>query len=66
MALASYRPGLGGNKVTDFQVSEYIDRELVNELVVSHPALDGLRLRGFVLSENRRECVIFTPVDERA
>jgi hypothetical protein len=49
----------------EFQVSEYIDYALVHETVVSIPALEGLAVRGFVLSENRRECIIFTPVGER-
>lgn len=51
--------------MTDLQIAEYIDHKLVHEGVVSHPALDGLRVRGFLLSHNRRECVIFTPVGER-
>lgn len=47
-----------------FQVSEYIDRRLVHETVVTIPALAGITLRGFLLSENRRECIIFAPVGE--
>lgn len=51
--------------MTDLQVSEYIDYELVHETTVTIPALAGLAVRGFILSENRRECLIFTPVGER-
>jgi hypothetical protein len=48
----------------DYQISEYIDRKLVFETVVSNPALAGITVRGFILSDNRRECILFTPVGE--
>jgi hypothetical protein len=48
----------------DLQISEYVNRQLVYETVLSHPALERITVRGFVLSENRQECVIFAPVGE--
>lgn len=38
-------------------ITQSIDREVVATLVFDHPALAGLAVRGFVLSDDKRVCI---------
>lgn len=47
-----------------FQIVEYFDREVITTFTTSHPALEGMDLRGFLLSDDRRACVVIEPIPE--
>ena len=48
--------------MADHRIIEYIDRQPVSEQIFSHPALDGLAIRGFIASHDRTSGIEIEPI----
>lgn len=42
-------------------ITEYLDREQIHETDVDHPALAGLSVRGFLISQDKRAVIVIEP-----
>lgn len=47
-----------------YHVTEFYDREVIAEFTGSHPALEGISVNGFLLSQDRRACIVFEEVPD--
>lgn len=50
--------------MSDHRIIEYIDRKPVSIQIFSHPALDGLAIRGFIASHDRTSGIEIEPIRE--
>jgi hypothetical protein len=50
--------------MSDHRIIEYINRQPVSEQVFSHPALDGLSIRGFIASDDRTSGIVIEPLNQ--